>query len=80
MRYFIIICLLFLGACTNPNSARSTLEKNGFTKIQTHGYAWFACSEDDFSHTKFTAQNVNGIQVEGVVCCGLIFKACTVRF
>lgn len=52
----------------------------GYKNIQTHGFDLFACSEDDFYSTKFTATNPAGQQVSGVVCSGLIFKGATVRF
>jgi hypothetical protein len=55
------------------------LEKSGFTDIQTTGYVWMACSDDDGTHTGFLAKNPQGVIVEGVACCGWM-KACTVRF
>jgi hypothetical protein len=77
-----IIALLVtvaLVGCTDENATRRTLQDSGFTEIQTGGYAWFACSEDDAFHTAFTATNSAGKPVSGVVCCGWL-KSCTVRF
>lgn len=68
-----------LSACTNDSATRSTLEKSGFTDVQVTGYRPFNCGENDLSSTGFTAKNVNGSTVEGVVCCGIL-KGCTVRF
>ena len=77
----ILICVI-LWVCTNTNKeeARQALQANSFRSIQLQGYKWFACAKDDWSHTGFTAINVNGQIVEGVVCCGLLFKNCTIRF
>jgi len=71
-----------LVSCDDPSRARITLEKAGFTEIQTTGYVWMACSDDDDTHTGFMAKNSQGLIVEGVVCCGwnVWTKACTIRF
>lgn len=66
--------------CTDEAEARRVLDDQGFTDVQTTGYAWGACSDDDTSHTGFTAKNPKGKPVAGVVCCGLVAKACTVRW
>ena len=79
----IIACIFMLGfvsACTNPKDAERALEAAGYSDIQTGGYAPFACGEDDFYHTKFTAINPVGKRVSGVVCSGLVFKDATIRF
>lgn len=76
------LAMLFLGllACTDEFSTREALRKAGFTEIQTTGYDWLACSKDDTFHTGFRAKNPQGTLVDGVVCCGFILKACTIRF
>jgi hypothetical protein len=76
---FVLACALYPVMCSSPTRARETLEKSGFTHIETHGYGWFRCAESDLFSTNFTAKNPAGAEVEGVVCCG-IFKSCTVRF
>lgn len=76
--YFLVV--LILSGCTNNDDTVKTLRQAGYTNIQTHGYAFFACSKDDFSATEFTAITQNGVQASGAVCCGLIFKNCTIRF
>lgn len=78
MKYLIIL-MLALGACTSTETSVEVLEKQGFTNIQTTGYDFFACSEEDTFHTGFTATNTRGQTVSGVVCCGWL-KRCTVRF
>lgn len=69
-----------LGGCSSSANAERALSSAGYRNIQTHGFDLFACSEDDFYRTKFTATNPAGQQVSGVVCSGLIFKGATVRF
>lgn len=79
---FILLALTFTlsGCLTDSDGAVEVLEAQGFTNIQTHGYAFFACSEDDTFATKFTATGPTGKPASGAVCCGLLFKNCTVRF
>ena len=81
-RLFIIFSLLVcvvLTSCTQPNKTVSLLEDMGYTNIQTGGFAPFACSEDDFFATNFTATTPTGATINGVVCSGT-FKGSTVRF
>lgn len=75
----ILLATCLLG-CTDEGSTRSTLQKAGFTNISVGGYSWFSCSEDDTTQTEFTATNPRGQRVSGTVCCGLVVKACTIRF
>lgn len=74
-----IILAAALASCTDEDATRSTLRAYGFTNIQTTGYAFFGCGEEDEFSTGFRAVNQQGMRVEGVVCCGW-FKNCTVRF
>tara|TARA_Y100000310_G_scaffold9871_1_gene10580 strand:+ start:504 stop:761 length:258 start_codon:yes stop_codon:yes gene_type:complete len=77
----IVFCsTLLIGGCTDTDSSQRALRSLGFTNIQWTGYDFFGCSEDDFFHTGFTATNGNKKRVTGTVCCGLLFKNCTVRF
>ena len=75
-----VLATTTLSGCTDEASARRTLNASGFKDVQITGYEWFSCGEDDASHTGFIATNPNGARVSGVVCCGLVFKACTIRF
>lgn len=72
-------CALIPVCCTSEERAGETLQKAGYTKIETRGYGWFACDGNDRFSTLFSAVNPLGKRVEGVVCCGF-FKACTIRF
>ena len=74
----ILILALSLG-CTDADHTVDLLQANGFTEIETTGYKFFSCSQDDFYQTGFVATSRSGVEVEGTVCCG-IFKSCTIRF
>lgn len=56
------------------------LKSEGYENIEMKGAAFWGCSEDDsvFASNNFSATK-NGYKVEGMVCCGLLFKGCTVR-
>lgn len=75
----LILISLFLVGCSSSNDATKALKANGFTDIQTHGRAFFACSEDDSFATKFSAKNKDGQKVTGAVCSGWL-KGSTIRF
>jgi len=75
-----VIGVCLATGCADDYAAVRTLRDSGFTDIQTTGYSWFECGEDDTTHTGFRATNPAGLVVEGTVCCGLVFKGCTVRF
>ncbi len=74
-------CVLVLWALTrtNESGAARALESAGYTNVALTGYAWFACSGDDWSQTGFHALGPTGVATTGTVCCGLIWKNCTVR-
>lgn len=82
MKTFILMILFSLCclACTDEISTKSTLTSAGYTDIQTYGYSFWSCGEDDAFHTKFTAINPIGKRVSGTVCCGFLVKDCTIRF
>lgn len=83
MRKLIIIAAFLLASCAQTSSdspAAETLRKSGYTDIELTGWSPFKCDEKDTFSSGFRAKNSNGSTVEGVVCCGLIFKGCTVRF
>ncbi|MFA3055859.1 hypothetical protein [Acinetobacter pittii] len=75
----LILIFLLLSGCSSSNDATKALKANGFTDIQTHGHAFWGCSEDDTFSTKFTAKNQHGQKVNGVVCSGWL-KGSTIRF
>jgi hypothetical protein len=76
----LVICLPFtIWGCPRPKQARAVLEAEGYTSIHVKpgGGEGLSCG-DDGSATGFTARH-HGMHVKGVVCCGLVLKACTVR-
>ena len=83
MRYLLVVVLVIFiltaVGCTSPDRTRETLQKSGFTEIETGGYDAWACADSDTYSTHFRARNPQGAVVEGTVCCGM-WKSCTVRF
>lgn len=80
MKKLALLLILLATGCTDPDGAVKVLSDNGFTKIQTGGYAWLSCgSKDDIYRTEFTATSPNGSLVKGAVCKG-IWKGSTIRF
>lgn len=75
-----LAALVALGACSDADETRRTLKSAGYSNIQTTGWSAFSCGKDDTYSTGFVATNPSGQRVEGVVCCGLVFKGCTIRF
>lgn len=63
------------------SKAYQAVEDEGYTNIREDGTAIFGCSEDDsiLVSRNITATNSNGKDVNLAVCCGLIFKGCTIR-
>ncbi len=78
-RAAILLAFLFLG-CTDEASSYRVLKSAGYSDVQLTGWSPFACSKDDQFETGFRAKGPTGQPVEGTVCCGLVFKACTIRF
>lgn len=77
--FFVFMTLFQVANCTDEPEARRVLADEGYSDVRFTGYAWGACSKDDTSHTGFRARAPSGRDVEGVVCCGALLKACTVR-
>ena len=74
---FYFFCMPFIGVSVKLTN--NTLLPLGYSNIHTHGFSYFGCANDDWYATKFTA-TFNNRNIEGVVCCGLIFKNCTIRY
>lgn len=78
----IIVPLVMFGplSCPNERQASDVLHAEGYTRVKmTGGAGTSSCGRDDNSATGFEATTSAGHRVKGVVCCGLAFKACTVR-
>lgn len=65
-----------------PSRQERILIQQGYTNIRMTGAPFFGCSEDDsmLASSNFRATAPTGDDVEGTVCCGLMFKGCTVRW
>lgn len=74
-----ILLAAFTFSCTNPEGAKKALLDAGYTNVKTGGYDPFACGENDFYATKFSATSPNGKRkVTGCVCQGVL-KGKTIR-
>ncbi len=76
----ILFVALTIAGCGNETLTVETLNKAGFSDIEYTGWSPFSCGEDDQWSSSFRAINPKGKTVEGVVCCGLVLKQCTIRF
>lgn len=76
-----LVAVVGLSGCEDgPARGLNAIESQGFSDVTLGDYAWLGCGrEDDLVRKHFTAKNVRGQRVEGLVCCGL-GKGCTVRF
>lgn len=69
---------------SSSTAAMRALEDEGYENIRNTGVPLFRCSDDDsmFTSISFEADRVtpHGTHhITGVVCCGLVFKGCTIR-
>lgn len=85
MTLVVVVMIFVMGAainygCTAGDAGVNALEEAGYHDIELGGRAWAGCGEHDAMNSYFTAVNPSGRRVSGVVCCGLVMKACTVRF
>ena len=76
---WLVLAVVILCGCTQPDHATQTLEKAGYTHIKITGWRPFACGDGDSFATGFKAIGPTGFEVTGVVCEGLVFKASTIR-
>lgn len=79
--FFVALFGTVMIADSDNSKARSVLAAQGYTNVHFTGIPWFECSDTDsnFTSKSFSAE-LNGTRIEGVVCCGLILKSCTLRF
>lgn len=75
----LVLAVALSGCFSSPDEARRVLRQEGYTEVEVTGLAPLSCGHGDKMRTGFKAKNIAGNHVEGVVCCGLVFKACTVR-
>ena len=60
------------------DDATHVLEENGVTDVQLRGIDFGGCEQGEESR-EFDAKR-DGRRVHGTVCCGIVRKACTVRW
>jgi hypothetical protein len=92
---FIGACYAYFLACSDNNTASvgnsgsdnaqvNAIRSMGFRNINLISNApkvMFTCGKEDtvFTSSAFSATNLAGEKVSGVVCCGFL-KGCTIRF
>lgn len=76
----LLVMLFAIGGSDTPNYA-GIVQSQGYTNVNIGDSAWMGCGKEDsvFTSVHFNALGVDRRPVSGVICCGLIFKSCTVR-
>ena len=75
----IAVLVLFIGA-GDPVTARRVLKSQDYSDIRIQGSPIVGCGRGDYYKTEFAARSRAGKAVQGIVCCGLFFKGCTIRY
>ena len=86
--FFVVVCAVLLVACgefVSSDAAVRAAVSSGIVDPRITGktvaLASFAgCAKEDGVAFDVTGKNASGERVEAVVCCGVWFKACTVRY
>lgn len=63
-----------------PPMAKAAVEAQGFSDVRVGEWEAFSCGQGDTLSRRFTAKNPAGNRVSGIVCCGMFFKGCTIRW
>lgn len=76
--------LVGCGEAVSPSRAKRAAEDSGFTDVvvlKQHGFSpgLYGCDEHDDVAFEVSAKNPKGDQVSMTVCCGLVWKGCTIR-
>lgn len=66
------------GGCGAGKRGVEALKSDGLRDVDLGYPAWYRCPKGEVFGSYFTATNVEGRQVEGLVCCG--FTSCMVRW
>lgn len=79
-KIFAALLIAICFSCTNEEASYKALASAGYSNITFQGHAAFACSDDDYSCTEFTALGPTGVTTHGAVGCGAgCGKGCTIR-
>jgi hypothetical protein len=80
--YLLVIgAMLFVGyeaTLSRAPECHRVLDSYGYTDVELTGYEVVGCGNEAI-HEGFIATSSSGLRVRGTVCCGLVFKNCTVR-
>lgn len=79
MRQIAALVLLLSGCTVSDATVVRVAEANGMRDVEPGRWAPLSCGRGDSLRSSFHAKNAQGKPVQGVVCCGLLWKACTVR-
>lgn len=72
------VMLLLAGCGVNVKDGTRVAEAQGLKNVKIGSWSFFGCSKDDAFRSNFTAVDVNGNPVSGVICGGWL-KGYTVR-
>ncbi len=81
----VLVSLLFLFSCQDTDAMARRAADSQLTeaRLVDKSYISWECghekSETEVAYT-FTGKSPTGKQVTAVVCCGMSFKACTLRY
>jgi hypothetical protein len=81
----MVAMLAGCGEFKSVSEAKRTAEAAGLSSVVVrgkHGMApsLYGCSESDAVAFDVIGTNARGDRVDAVVCCGLVLKACTIRY
>jgi len=76
----LVLFVVYLIGGTDKKATTRILQHQGYTSIKTTEKRFWGCSKGDYYRTGFKAIAPTKTVVSGLVCCGLFFKSCTVRF
>jgi len=82
MKKLLLVALtaVYLASCTSNDYVENSLREAGFTNIRTAKHSLEYCPKNSLYSTKFTANNISGVEITGVVCSEMFFKNATIRF
>lgn len=76
----VITTIFWLSMQSDDSIFKGAAERAGLTNVSVGDTAIFSCGRDDSLARQITATNSRGQRVQAVVCCGMVLKACTVRY
>lgn len=82
MRKILLGLVLFLSGCSvSKETAITVLQAHGFVPVElAEGADLLSCGPGEPISRGFIAKNAYGEEIQGTICCGLLFTKCTLRF